>query len=275
MSISDANIKIWDINKLECIFNFEMIGDTFKNACFFPKTYSNIYIVIKDINIVIYNLIGEKINEIEFEDSLYYLEYLEDKRYFISGYGESLWTFYDTPDNYGGYFDKEYKSDGSDILFHSIIINFHGLFALSSNNMLLQWDFYTSHLIKTLFIGYNYYPKDFCQLNDKYIIIVFENKKYMKIININTLNSFTFKNISNNNINSLKDNYDSDIDNSNNDSNSLDNENSYDNFDKSMIDDYDDYMKFLQKIYNPKYGGFMIYKEKNILKIFKILNNSD
>ena len=164
ISLYDCNIKIWDINKLECLFNNNYQKDNgIITACLFIHNEQNYFAIgyynkteIKQY-ITIYDLKENENKQLKnSNDNIYYIDVYYDKKnkinYIIAG-----------SDNFVKSFDYEQNklyhiySDNTSQIRNCVIIhdNEKIIELLESNQQYLRiWNFHTGELLKKIiFIG--------------------------------------------------------------------------------------------------------------------------
>ena len=193
------NIKLWNINNLECLFYFNHIYDcgTIYSACFINDNNKN-YIITSNSDfpsnfgmIKIYDFEGNKIKEInESNDSTFFIDIFYDKKirknFIITGNYDYVKS-YDYSDNkvYHKYCDSiDHEKDKS--VHISITINdFKNVIKLiesSYDGNIRIWNFHSGDLIKKIYIS-AYQLNGICLWNNKYLFVGCHDKN-MKLINL-------------------------------------------------------------------------------------------
>jgi WD40 repeat protein len=200
------DIKLWDINKLECIYNFkgnyftdefysEFYSDAFLYTACFLNNFDNNYIIIgrsfllmseMEFPIEVYdfngNLIKKIKDSIEGSDKIicYYDEILS-KQFIISSYDNYVKSFYfDENKIYHKYFEKPIKvnDDDSEISDkkidneNNIIIykedHMINLIDLYNEGIVRIWNFHSAELLRKIDITGIY---SICLWNNKYLFM--------------------------------------------------------------------------------------------------------
>ena len=193
------NIKLWNINNLECLFYFNHIYDcgTIYSACFINDNNKN-YIITSNSDfpsnfgmIKIYDFEGNKVKEInESNDSTFFIDIFYDKKirknFIITGNYDYVKS-YDYSDNkvYHKYCDSiDHEKDKSAHI--SITINdFKNVIKLiesSYDGNIRIWNFHSGDLIKKIYIS-EYQLNGICLWNNKYLFVGCHDKN-MKLINL-------------------------------------------------------------------------------------------
>ena len=162
VSCDDNNLKLWNINNLECLLNLKNIYNKgiLSSACLLNNN-NNIYIISSNINSVffsnpikVFDLDGNKIKEIsDSYDNIAFIDNFYDnkmcKNYIITG-NEGYSQSFDFNENkiYHKYFDDDHK-------FHnSIVINNNGdktkLIESSEDGNIRIWNFHTCILLNKI-----------------------------------------------------------------------------------------------------------------------------
>ena len=205
-SAKDNNLKIWNFNTLECIYNFEKVNKRgYLNSCCFLKTKHRVYVItchyrslsIPDC-IKVFNLNGHKSKEIEgsndrtvFIDT--YHDMKKDKYYIITGNLKYVKS-YDYSEN------KEYhKYNDKDCKYHnSVIVNDKDeivkLIESSLDGNVRIWDFHKGYLLNKISINTTGLY-GVCLWNDKYLLV--GCKKSIKILDIKNKNKNIIQKITN------------------------------------------------------------------------------
>jgi WD40 repeat protein len=221
------DIKLWDINKLECIYNFkgnyftdefysEFYSDAFLYTACFLNNFDNNYIIIgrsfllmseMEFPIEVYdfngNLIKKIKDSIEGSDKIicYYDEILS-KQFIISSYDNYVKSFYfDENKIYHKYFEKSIKvnDDDSEISDkkidneNNIIIykedQMINLIDLYNEGIVRIWNFHSAELLRKINITGIY---SICLWNNKYLFLGCEDYaiRLIELKNGNIIKSF-------------------------------------------------------------------------------------
>ena len=183
ISAENNNIKLWNINNLECIYNYENVnerGETF-SACFISDKFQN-YIISSNSYlfntepIKIYDFNGKKIKEINdsnlntFYINIYYDNKLS-KNYIITGNYGYLCSFdYNNNKLYKKYCDDCLRINKKEHNF-VIINNKEDIIELISSSFdgnIRIWDFYSGLLLKKIKI-IDKYLTGICLWNEEYL----------------------------------------------------------------------------------------------------------
>ena len=163
ISSSINNIKLWNANSLELLFNFENIYDSgkIKSACFLNDN-DGLYIIASNSNyydktklIQVYDLKGNKVKEISnSKDDTYYIETYHDKNsninYIITGNFLDVKSYNYNDDKlyfkYSDQFSKEHRC---------IVINDKDekevkLIESSKDGNIRVWDFHSGKLLQKI-----------------------------------------------------------------------------------------------------------------------------
>ena len=225
VSYDDRNVKIWNFNNLECIFNISPYTKGIINSACFLYDYklNEIMIIVSnyiDSNIKelikIYNLSGNEIKEInDSENEVIYIDSFYDnkynKNYIISANRESVISYdYEQNNKYKTYMESNSLYDCTSV----IIINNNNnndivkLIYSTGNGFIKIWDFHLGILLEQIKINEGYIFS-ICLLEEKYLFSCGKNygnnlikkdldKSNIKIIHINnetTCKLINFKNI--------------------------------------------------------------------------------
>ena len=193
-SFEDRNIKVWDFNNVECIFNIIPYSKGIINSsCFLydndtneiliiTSNSNNTNSIIKD-SIKVFNLEEQKIkeikdseNEVIFIESFYYNKY--NKNYIISA-NKSLVISYDYEENivYQRYIDNNSVYDFTSIIIYDDNINNKvNLICSSGDGFIKTWDFHLGELLNIIKINEGYIFS-ICLFDNKYL---FSGGKYYK-----------------------------------------------------------------------------------------------
>ena len=181
VSAEDNNIKLWNINNLECLHSFENINQIgyLYSACFM-KDNNNIYIISSNWNssynntepIKIFDLNGNQIkiinnshDKIFFIDSFYDSNYA--KNYIITG-NIGYIKSYDYTDNriYHKYKEKD-NNNHTNIIFNKKEGIIELIELIEWGNHIKIWNFHSGELIKKINANNQLYG--FCLLNNNYL----------------------------------------------------------------------------------------------------------
>ena len=164
ISKEDLNLKLWDINKFICLYNFEYVfnNGVLYSACFLNNNNNNIYLVMGNFDknwwksdpIKIFDLYGNLHKEIYDSNSdIYFIDYFydnnESKRYIITGnFGYIKSYDYNLNKIY-------YKYDDKDIWGHKNIIiyndkNIAKIIDSSGDGNIRIWNFHKGELINKI-----------------------------------------------------------------------------------------------------------------------------
>ena len=183
ISAHDNNIKLWNLNNLELLYNFEKINDSgsLKSACFLNNN-NNIFIVVTNSNnfdkvkpIRVYDLKGNQIKEINnSKDDTYFIDTYYDKKlkknYIITGNYYDVKS-YDYDDNklyykYAAQFTKEHYCAIINDKEEEVI----KLIESSKEGDVRVWDFHTGKLMSTIKVSDNRLY-DLCLWDSKYLLV--------------------------------------------------------------------------------------------------------
>ena len=182
ISSHDNNIKLWNLNNLELLYNFEKLNDSgsLKSACFLEDN-KNIFIVVSNSNnfdkvkpIRLYDLKGNQIKEINnSKDDTYFIDTYYDKtlkkNYIITGNYYDVKS-YDYNENklyykYSDQFSKDHYcaiiNDKEEII---------KLIESSKEGNVRVWDFHTGKLLSTIKVSDNRLF-DLCLWDSKYLLV--------------------------------------------------------------------------------------------------------
>ena len=185
LSISnDNNIKVWDINNLECITNIKSKnkndgedGYIYSTCCCFLQEKNNIYIVSYRCNflIEIFDLNGNQIKVIKDDSSklyVYYDKYL-DKNYIINLKMSKLYS-YDITEGKTYLIYEEVKGCKRTLHLHSILIidekNLTKLIAIGYGFINI-WNFHSKQKIKEIKLSFTYSRK-MCLWNNQCLLMI-------------------------------------------------------------------------------------------------------
>ena len=183
ISSQDNNIKLWNINKLECIFNFIKINKIGRliSACFL--NYNNIiYIVTTNSNypnngepIKIFDFNGNKLNEINDDNNnnTFFIDIYYDKKlsknYIITGHFGFIKSYdYNEGKIYHNYNDNDKRRH------YSLIINEEDtiikLIDSSCDGNIRIWNFHSGELLNKINIEENMLF-GICLWNNRYLFV--------------------------------------------------------------------------------------------------------
>jgi len=194
LSNYDLNLKLWNINNFECLYNFKSISNwgISLEAAFFNNN-NQIYIIsiyyisyTKVKPIAVYDLKGEKIKEINESDYItYFIDSYYDnklsKNFIISG--NKHIRAYDFNENklFNIYDDNDDESHCSIIIFEKGEMT--KLIDSSSDGNIRIWNFYSSELLDKIKVDENW-VNGICLWNNDYVLAGGNDKK-IKIIDLN------------------------------------------------------------------------------------------
>ena len=195
ISKEDLNLKLWDINRFICLYNYEYVFDNgvLYSACFLNDN-NNIYLVMGNFDkdwdisepIKIYDLYGNVNKQIYYSKSdIYFIDYIYDnddsKRYIITGnlgyiksYDYNLNKLY-------------YKYDDNDVWGHKNIIIYYDedvakIIDSSGDGNIRIWNFHKGELINKIKVSDN---EILCMsLWDNQYILVSCKDDLMKVISL-------------------------------------------------------------------------------------------
>ena len=200
-SYEDRNIKIWDFNHVECIFNIIPYSKGIINSsCFLYDNKTNeILIITSNLNnthsmikdsIKVFNLQEKEIKEIKDSENevIFIVSFYDDKynkNYIISA-NKSLVISYDYEENkvYQRYINNNSVYDCTSIIIYNVnnnnisnnINNKVNLMCSTGDGFIKIWDFHLSELLNIIKINEGYIFS-ICLLKDKYL---FSGGKYYK-----------------------------------------------------------------------------------------------
>ena len=193
-SFEDRNIKVWDFNNMECIFNIIPYSKGIINSsCFLYDNNTNeILIITSNLNntnslikdsIKVFNLEEKEIKEIkDSEKEVLFLESFYDNKYnknYIISANKSLAISYDYEENivYQHYMDKNSVYDCSSIIIYDDNTNNRvNLIYSTGDGFIKIWDFHLGELLNIIKINEGYIFS-ICLFDDKYL---FSGGKYYK-----------------------------------------------------------------------------------------------
>ena len=196
ISCNDNNIKIWNINNLECLLNLTNIYKTgyLYSACFLNDN-NNIYIITSNCNkygqkcesIKVYDLYGKKIKEINESNS--YTHFID------TYYDNQLSTVFIMTGNKGFIKAHDYNKNK---IYHKYYDNYnknHYSITINNSNEIVKiidscmdgfiriWNFHTGKLINKIQISNNELH-GICLWNNEFILVGSESNS-IKIIDLN------------------------------------------------------------------------------------------
>ena len=191
----DNNITLWNIDKLECLFNIKNLNEDglLYSACFLNEK-DQIYIISSNWcasnsdPIKVFDLKGNKIKEINnSNDKTYYIDTYYDNKLkinFIINSNKNYIKSYDFNKNniYHKYFDND-NNDHSNIIIYDKE-NLIQIIESSTDGIIRVWDFHSAELLREIKIRIiNYGIYSICLWNNEYIFASFEDKT-IKLINL-------------------------------------------------------------------------------------------
>lgn len=203
ISCDDNNIKLWNVNKWECIFNIQKLYNNGKiySACFLNDN-NNISIIITNFNIhhkaiKFYSLNGDFIKEItNISTTTCFIDTYYDKRlskkYILTNnetsvvsfnYDDNIYKIYDYKNRTNNYYN--YNFSGNVIVINKDICgkNKEELIASCLDGNIRIWDFQSANFIKMIKIE-KYYLSGICLWNNDYILSGCADGK-MRLIDLN------------------------------------------------------------------------------------------
>ena len=203
ISKDDNNIKLWNINKCECLLNIKNInkGGELYSACFL-KDNNQIFIIASNKSfgqsdpIKVYDIRGNKIKNIDdFNDKIYYIDSYFDhklcKNYIITGNVSNVKSYdYDTNKIYRKYGNNSKKVHASMIITYN-----RGIIKLiesSWDGFVRIWNFHSGELLRRIKTS-NTKIYGICLWNNKYLFIGCEDKtiKLIDLKNLKIIKNFT------------------------------------------------------------------------------------
>lgn len=191
ISSDDRNLKLWNINNLECLTDLKNVYDegSLYSGCFL-NVNNEIYIATCSSNfyqpIKVFDLNGKMIKEIDKKLSSYIIDSFYDdklsKNYIITGndsccesfiYQESIIYKIYTDNNYSGHYN---------LIIHKIK-DIYQLIDSSGDGYIRIWDFHSSKLLKKFYIDDNRLY-GICLWNNNYLFIGCLDKT-IKILDLN------------------------------------------------------------------------------------------
>ena len=181
ISFEENNIKLWNINNLECLLNLQKIYDTgyLNSACFLEDNNNNIYILASNFNfnsfepIKVFDLNGNKIKEInESSDKTYiiisFYDEVTEKNYIVTGNMGFIKSFnFQENTLYNKYYDNNNRPHFSLVCYKDEkILKF---IDSCSDGKIRIWNFHTTELINVIDFGVRI--NNISLFNNKYIFI--------------------------------------------------------------------------------------------------------
>ena len=194
ISSYDLNLKLWNINNFECLYNFKSIskyGISLKaaflnnnNQIYIISIYYIVYTKIKPI--AVYDLKGEKIKEINESDyNTYFIDSYYDnklsKNFIIAGYKHVRAYDYNENKLFHIYDDDDYECHCSIRIFDKGEIT--KLIESSCDGNIRIWNFHSSELLDKIKADENWVT-GICLWNNDYVLAGCNDKK-IKIIDLN------------------------------------------------------------------------------------------
>ena len=215
-SYNDRNIKIWDFNNIECIFNINpYLKGIINSACFLydnniqelliiTSNYNNEDNIAQDASIKVFNLKGEELNEMKdseenilFIDSFYDEKY--NKNYIITANKYSVISYdYEVNKLYYVYMKGEFLYDCTSVVIYNKKRdkgkNLKLIYS-TGNGLIRIWDFHYGELLDEIELNKGYIFS-ICLLDEKYLfscgksynndlIKIKDEKTCLEIIHIN------------------------------------------------------------------------------------------
>lgn len=196
MSISmlDNNIKLWNINDIECLLSIKYIYTTGNISACFIKENNQDYIVTSNSNypsnpepIKVFDFYGSQKKEIKYSnDNTFFIESYYDQKlsnnYIITGNRGYVKSYdYDKNKKYKKYYDNDNKSHKSIIIYNSNDIV--KMVESSYDGYIRLWNFHTGELLNKINISDNALY-GICLWNDEYLFVGCEDKE-IKLIDLN------------------------------------------------------------------------------------------
>jgi len=192
LSESEKKIKVWNLRNMECLINLKNISEStdlyyYIHICFLYDNNKN-YIITAGCNycgikdtIKLFDLEGNKINEIENKEQTYYIESYYDNKsckiYIITCHeGFLILNDYQNKEVYILNNEEkinEEKINEEKIIFHGLIIKEYGEIVKiisKANNFILIWNLNTRKMIQKIIIE-NYKIISFCLWNNNDLFI--------------------------------------------------------------------------------------------------------
>ena len=196
MSISmlDNNIKLWNINDIECLLSIKYIYATGNISACFIKENNQDYIVTSNSNypsnpepIKVFDFYGNQKKEIKYSnDNTFFIESYYDQKlsnnYIITGNRGYVKSYdYDKNKKYKKYYDNDNKSHKSIIIYNSNDIV--KIIESSYDGNIRLWNFHTGELLNKINISDNALY-GICLWNDELLFVGCEDKE-IKLIDLN------------------------------------------------------------------------------------------
>ena len=189
LSSDDSNIKLWNINCLECLLNINLIKENgyLYSVCFLNDNNQNYIITSYSIfeSIIVIDFRGNKIKEInDSQNKTYFIDIYYDnllyKIYIITG-NDGYVKSYDYNENkiYHKYFDNLNNIEESCICNSIIINDKQDLIKMIESNEdgnIRIWNFHSGELLNKIKLG-NIKLFGICLWNSKYLFVGCANKK--------------------------------------------------------------------------------------------------
>ena len=171
ISVKENNVKVWNANNIECIFNIKRsdLNDFILGCFLLQNDYINIIIKNHSSQVMsIYNLNGNKINKISIPDDdnnlyTFYIDSYYDnkfsKNYIITGTSKDIKSFdYNELKLYKYYYDDVPNEEYNKRIFHVSIIVYEDdemvkLIGTCSSGFIKIWNFHSRQLIKYIFVS--------------------------------------------------------------------------------------------------------------------------
>lgn len=175
-------IKVWDINNFNCILDLKKLELSYvkvSKTCFM-NFKNDIYIIIDNSNksFNLYNLSGEIINELKFDDYITHISTYNDdklsKVYIIISRIDNIISYdYEKGEIYHQYFNAQ-RGYIYNLLIKNIESDKQVLLFGNYGNYLNIWDFHKGELLKN--IKFNYNVNNICLWNNQFLIGITEIK---------------------------------------------------------------------------------------------------
>ena len=197
ISLDNLNLKIWNVNRCECLLNIEKVYEKggLHSASFL--NYNNqIYIIVGNENldncenIKVFDLNGNLVKEIN--NSNYNVNYID---IFYDSQNNKIYILICNDDNVKSYdykLNKIYKIYGEEIEnYYEEIDNYHNYLIINKNEELIEsntngtiqiWDFHSARLLRKIKDPCDSF-QCFCFLNNKYLLAGL-NKNNLSLIEI-------------------------------------------------------------------------------------------
>ena len=194
LTVSKSQIKLWNINNLECILDIKETKD-YKSKCrFFNYKNQCFFIILSSINcqdfLNVYDLKGEKIRTINVKDAtylnIYYDKKITNKNYIIyCGSNDVISYDYEKNKiyrNYANSYDKDYNH----LAVYKSKDKLIKLFGCNDNSFIKIWNFHSGKLLEEIKVS----PSPFklinvCLWDDNYLFVACEFHSF-KLIDLNT-----------------------------------------------------------------------------------------